>query len=64
MFGQIRSESEVIKERKLSELRTERPKTNVIAMEMVPTTLRERIDLPGVVAPWVSLEVAAEVRAT
>ena len=47
LLGQIKSESKVIKDRKISELRTERPKTNVIAMEMVPSMLRERIDLPG-----------------
>lgn len=62
LVGRINSESEVIEKQKLSELKTERPKTNVVAMEMVPTRLRERIDLPGTVKPWVALEVSAEIR--
>jgi RND family efflux transporter MFP subunit len=62
LVGRINSESEVIEKKKLSELKTERPKTNVVAMEMVPGLLRERINLPGTVKPWVALEVAAEIR--
>ena len=42
LFNHIRTEGEVIKERKASELRTSRPKTNVVAMEMVPGRLRQR----------------------
>ncbi len=42
--------------------KTEKPKTNVITMEMVPGLVTEKISLPGVVKPWISLEVVAEVR--
>jgi membrane fusion protein (multidrug efflux system) len=59
--GRIRSEGEIIKERVASGMRGERPQTNVITMEMAPSTLRERLSLPGTVKPWISLKVVAEV---
>lgn len=62
LTGQIKTESKIIKEKKIAGMRNDRPKTNVVAMEMVPSRLRERINLPGVVKPWVTLKVVAEVR--
>ncbi len=61
LAGRIKSEGEVIKERTAGSLRNERPPTNVITMEMAPSTLRERLSLPGTVKPWISLKVVAEV---
>ena len=40
LFGQIKSESKVIREKKLSELKTERPKINVIATRANLSLLR------------------------
>lgn len=39
-----------------------RPDVNVVAMELNPQTVRERINLPGVVEPWVGYDIIAEVR--
>jgi len=35
---------------------------NVVAMELTPTTIRDRINFPGTVEPWIKLEILAEVR--
>lgn len=62
--GEIRSEGKVIKEKKSSELRKDRKATNVVAMEVTPHLLQEKISLPGYVKPWVTLQVVAEVKGT
>jgi len=36
--------------------------TNVITMKMIPDMVMEKISLPGVANPWISLKVAAEVK--
>ncbi len=36
--------------------------TNVITMELVPAMIMEKLSLPGVAKPWVSLEVVSEIR--
>ncbi|MBC2706101.1 efflux RND transporter periplasmic adaptor subunit [Desulfobacula sp.] len=35
--------------------------TNVITMELIPAMIRERISLPGVAKPWISLKVVSEI---
>jgi RND family efflux transporter MFP subunit len=35
---------------------------NVVALTLTPTTIRDRINLPAVVEPWMELTVMAEVR--
>jgi membrane fusion protein, multidrug efflux system len=36
--------------------------TNVITMELIPAMVMEKLSLPGVAKPWVSLEVVSETR--
>ena len=36
--------------------------TNVITMELIPAMIMEKISLPGVAKPWISLEVVSEIR--
>lgn len=36
--------------------------TNVITMEILPDMIMEKISLPGVAKPWISLEVVSEIR--
>lgn len=38
------------------------PSVNVVAMQLEPTTIRDRINFPGVIQPWVRLDILAEVR--
>lgn len=35
---------------------------NVVAMELTPRTIRDRINLPGIIEPWIKLEILAEVK--
>jgi len=35
---------------------------NVVALELIPSTIRDRINLPGIVEPWIRLDILAEVR--
>jgi membrane fusion protein (multidrug efflux system) len=58
----IKSQGEIIKTRKAGELRQEEHATNVVALQMIPGPVSDRISLPGLVRPWLSLNVVAEVR--
>lgn len=40
----------------------ERPSVNVVVQEMVPALLLDRLNLPGMVEPWESLNILAEVK--
>ncbi len=40
----------------------EKPLTNVVTMVMEPGLIMERISLPGMARPWISLEVVSEIR--
>lgn len=60
--NQIKTKGDVIKEEAAADLRTERPRTNVVTMEMIPSRVRDRINLPGAVKPWIALKVVAEVQ--
>ncbi len=61
LFGRIKTESEILKAEKISKLRQEHPDVNVVALELIPMPIRDRINLPGVIEPWVSLKVLTEV---
>jgi len=41
---------------------SEKALTNVITMELIPALIMEKLNLPGVAKPWVSLEVVSEVK--
>ena len=62
LYGQIKLRGETIKERKASELKTDRPPVNVVVQQLTPAPISERINLPGTVQPWIDLTVVAEVR--
>ncbi|HDH05016.1 MAG TPA: efflux RND transporter periplasmic adaptor subunit [Nitrospirae bacterium] len=61
LFADIKSESERIKAEKLASLHKERPPVNVVVLNMSPLPIRDRIDLPAQVEPWIELRVLAEV---
>ena len=44
------------------DIRMDRPDVNVVALALAPETIRDRINLPGVVEPWIKFDVIAEVR--
>ena len=45
-----------------NETAIEKALTNVITMELIPAMVMEKLSLPGVAKPWVSLEVVSETR--
>ncbi len=49
-------------EKQSHQMKTAKAPTNVITMEMIPGMVMEKISLPGVATPWISLKVAAEVK--
>lgn len=61
LFGRIKSESEILEAKKKAELRQKQQDVNVVTLVLVPAPIRDRINLPGIVEPWVKLEVLAEV---
>ncbi|MCU0599796.1 MAG: efflux RND transporter periplasmic adaptor subunit [Desulfobacterales bacterium] len=50
-----------IQEKKI-DVEPERPDLNVAALELSPVTIMDRINLPGIVEPWVKYNIIAEVR--
>ncbi|MBU1193354.1 MAG: efflux RND transporter periplasmic adaptor subunit [Proteobacteria bacterium] len=45
-----------------SQISDEKALTNVVTMEILPKMIQEKITLPGVARPWISLQVVSEVR--
>ncbi|MCF8068952.1 MAG: efflux RND transporter periplasmic adaptor subunit [Desulfobacterales bacterium] len=39
----------------------ERPPVNIVALKLSPSSIRDSINLPGIVEPWVKLNIMAEV---
>jgi RND family efflux transporter MFP subunit len=62
LFVKIKDESDRIKAEKLAGMKKERPSVNVVVLEVASRTIRDRLELPGVVEPKVELKILAEVR--
>ena len=62
LFVRIKAEKEVIKADKLAKMKTDRPPINVVALDLVPMPIRDRLSLPGIIEPWIKLEILSEVR--
>lgn len=61
LFVWIKAESKALKAEKLASLKKDRPAVNVVALDLVPMPIKDRISLPGVIEPWVKLQILAEV---
>lgn len=61
LFIRIHSKAEIIKSQNLANMNREKPVPNVITLTLMPSVIRDRIDLPGVTAPWVALQMVVEV---
>ncbi len=51
-----------IEAQRMSQTGSHKALTNVTTLEMIPQVLKEKISLPGVAKPWISLEVVSEVK--
>ena len=58
----IGSKQASINTQKAQALKNKRPEINVVTMKLIPSPIYDRISLPGVVTPWVKLNILAEVR--
>lgn len=50
-----------VEEAKKAEIKVEAPAINVVTMGMEPQIIRDRINLPGTLSPWVNVTVSTEV---
>ena len=64
MSGTIKAEKERMTEEKMSAVAKERLPANVVLLDVVPTTIQDRINLPGVIEPWERLSVLSKISGT
>jgi RND family efflux transporter MFP subunit len=55
------SKAEIIQAQNKEKMIKDQPVPNVVTLKLVPATIRDQIDLPGVTQPWVKLQLVAEV---
>ncbi|MBW1897887.1 MAG: efflux RND transporter periplasmic adaptor subunit [Deltaproteobacteria bacterium] len=58
----VGSKSKALETERKAALKESDSSVNVVTMEMKPKSIRDRINLPGVVEPWVKLKILSEVR--
>jgi membrane fusion protein (multidrug efflux system) len=61
LFSVISAKKSRIAEAQANALANERPPTNVVLLDVQPTTIRDRINLPGAIEPWTDLELLAKI---
>ncbi len=62
LFFMMETKKEAIAQKLANEKAAPKALTNVITLEMIPGLLQEKLSLPGIAKPWVSLDVVAEVK--
>ena len=55
LLGAIRDKSALIAANKAAEVSQEKPPVNAVTLTLAPTTITDRINLPGYVEPWTRL---------
>ncbi len=60
----IKAEKERMTAEKMAAGPNERLPANVVLMDVVPTTIQDRINLPGVIEPWEVLTVLSKIHGT
>ncbi len=63
LSGTIKAEKARMTAEKKEAITQERPPANVVLLEVSPTTIHDRINLPGIIEPWEKLSVLAKVHA-
>ena len=64
LSGTIKAEKERLTAEKMAAGSSERLPVNVVLLDVVPTTIEDRINLPGVIEPWEKLSVLAKIHGT
>jgi membrane fusion protein (multidrug efflux system) len=64
LSGTIKAEKERITAEKMAAGSIEQLPVNVVLLDVVPTTIEDRINLPGVIEPWEKLSVLSKIHGT
>jgi membrane fusion protein (multidrug efflux system) len=64
LSGTIKAEKERITAEKMAAGSNERLPVNVVLLDLAPTTIEDRINLPGVIEPWEELTVLSKIHGT
>ena len=64
LSGTIKAQKERMTEEKLAAVARERVPVNVVLLNVSPTTIQDRINLPGVIEPWEKLNVMSKINGT
>jgi len=64
LTGTIKAEKARMTAEKRETISKERPAANVVLLDVAPSTIYDRINLPGVIEPWEKLSVLAKVHGT
>ncbi|MEN8211196.1 MAG: biotin/lipoyl-binding protein, partial [Thermodesulfobacteriota bacterium] len=62
LFSMMETKKQAIARKLADQKASPRALINVITLEMIPGLLQEKLSLPGIAKPWISLNVVAEVR--
>lgn len=62
--GAITDENKTIAAKKENEVKAEKPPVNVVTLTLSPTTITDRINLPGLIEPWTRLLLMAKIGGT
>ena len=64
LLGAIRDKSSLIAANKAAEVSREKPPINAVTLTLSPTTITDRINLPGYIEPWTRLKLMAKLNGT
>jgi membrane fusion protein (multidrug efflux system) len=64
LSGTIKAEKERMAAEKMETVAKERMPVNVVLLDVAPTTIEDRINLPGVIEPWEKLSVLSKIHGT
>jgi membrane fusion protein (multidrug efflux system) len=64
LFSSIKKEKEFIAADKAAATAREKPPVNVVVLPLKPTTITDRINLPGSIEPWTRLQLKSKLNGT
>lgn len=62
LSGAVSSKKEALEQENASADAPEKPLINTVTLEVLPSTMRDKVNLPGSIEPWTSLTLMAKVR--
>ena len=64
LFVSMNAEKERLTEKKAAALTPEQPPVNVVVHPLLPSIIRDRINLPGAIEPWLHLNLLSKLNGT